>query len=106
LDESFEKWRALPKKCIHCIILIFLKFLKMIILLTDGIQNTPPYQEGLRKAGEVLDNENIKVFGVLTGEEKNVNSLLNLCTNDQFIFQPDFLPELIETMNHEMEYYC
>jgi hypothetical protein len=78
----------------------------MIVLFTDGIQSTPPYQEGLIKAGNVLDNENIKVFGVLTGEQRNMNALLNLCTNDQFIFEPEFLPELIEVMNHETEYYC
>ena len=78
----------------------------MIVLFTDGIQSTPPYQEGLIEAGKGLDKENIKVFGVLTGKERNMNSLLNLCTNDQFIFEPEFLPELIEIMNHEMEYYC
>ena len=79
---------------------------KMIVLFTDGIQSTPPYQEGLIEAGKVLDKEDIKVFGVLTGKERNMNSLLNLCTNDQFIFEREFLPELIEIMNHEMEYYC
>jgi hypothetical protein len=78
----------------------------MIVLFTDGIQSTPPYQQGLIKAGNVLDNEKIKVFGVLTGEQRNMNALLNLCTNDQFIFEPEFLPELIEVMNHETEYYC
>lgn len=78
----------------------------MILLFTDGIQSTPPYQEGLIEAGKVLDDENFKVFGVLTGEEKNMNALLNLCTNDQFIFEPELLPELVEVMNHETEYYC
>lgn len=79
---------------------------KMIVLFTDGIQSTPPYQEGLVETGKVLDNENIKVFGILTGEQRNMNALLNLCTNDQFIFEPEFLPELIEVMYHETEYYC
>lgn len=78
----------------------------MIVLFTDGVQTTPPYQEGLFEAGRMLDNENIKVFGVLTGLEKNMNALLNLCTNHQFIFEPEFLPELIEVMNHETEHYC
>jgi hypothetical protein len=78
----------------------------MIVLFTDGIQSTPPYQEGLVETGKVLDNENIKVFGILTGEQRNMNALLNLCTNDQFIFEPEFLPELIEVMYHETEYYC
>ena len=78
----------------------------MILLFTDGIQSTPPYQEGLKEAGKVLDDENFKVFGVLTGKEKNINALLNLCTNDQFIFEPELLPELVEVMNHETEYYC
>lgn len=80
--------------------------LKMIVLLTDGIQSTPPYQEGLLEEGKVLDDENYKVFGVLTGEQRNMNALLNLCTNDQFIFEPDLFSELVEVMDHETEYYC
>ena len=80
--------------------------LKIIVLFTDGIQSTPPYQEGLLEAGTVLDDENFKVFGVLTGEQRNMNALLNLCTNDQFIFEPELFSELVEVMNHETEYYC
>ena len=78
----------------------------MIVLLTDGIQSMPPYEEGLIQAGKVLDDENIKVFGVLTGEQRNLHALLNLVTNDQLIFEPEFSAELIEAMNHETEYYC
>lgn len=78
----------------------------MIVLFTDGIQSIPPYQEGLIETGKTLDSENIKVFGVLTGEQKNMDGLLSLCTNDGFIFEPDFLQELIKVMNHETQYYC
>lgn len=78
----------------------------MIVLLTDGNQSTPPYHDGLMEEGKILDDQNIKVFGVLTGEQKNLNTLLHLCTNDQFLFQPEFVEELVETMKHETEYYC
>ncbi|XP_028394413.1 uncharacterized protein LOC114518591 [Dendronephthya gigantea] len=80
--------------------------IKMIVLFTDGVQSIPPYQEGLVEAGKVLDSQNIKVFGILTGEQRNMDGLLSLCTNDGFIFEPDFLQELIKVMNHETEYYC
>ncbi|WP_395239385.1 vWA domain-containing protein, partial [Salmonella sp. s54412] len=79
---------------------------KIMVLFTDGVQNSPSYKEGLAAAGRKLEKNNVKVFGILTGKQLNINTFLKLCSNDKLVFNHEFLPEIIETMSSEMEYLC
>lgn len=79
---------------------------KIIVIFSDGIQNVPPYKEGLEGIGKGLEKKNVKVFAVMNGKASNINALLELCSDDRLLFKDEFLSEMIKMMSFEMEYLC
>ena len=87
-------------------LLVIITFFKIVVLFSDGIQNIPPFQKGLERVGKELEKTKIKVFAVMTGKESNIKALLKLCSNDRLLFKKQFLSEMINVMNAEMDYLC